>query len=68
MLQTIQFPLRGSFIIEASLITEWIITALFYQLSLVFYKRAKQDKYGLKSLQERAYFWVYFSFSTMLVL
>ena len=64
ILGKIQFPLEGA-LAELLLIVEWIISFLFLELTLILWKRIIRNKNELKSLQEKAYFWIYLGFSLM---
>ncbi|MFX1321312.1 MAG: hypothetical protein ACFFAQ_06685 [Promethearchaeota archaeon] len=59
-----QFPLSGS-LADLLLVYEWLITFLSLELALTFLFRVNKYKKELRSLQEKAYIWLFLGFSFM---
>ena len=60
------FPIEGP-LKEPLLIMEWLIVFLFFEVALIFWIRVKIKKKELKSLQEKAYIWIFLGYSLMWV-
>jgi len=59
----IEGPLRTPLIVM-----EWIVAFLFIELSIIFWIRVRyKAQYELKSLQEKAYIWLFLGYSSMWV-
>ncbi len=58
----IEGPLR-----EPLIIMEWLVIFLAFELALIFLIKVKTHKEKLKSLQERAYIWLFFGYGMMWV-
>ncbi len=56
------FPISGP-LKEPLLIMEWIIVLSFLELATIFWIRIRSKKQELKSLQEKAYVWLFFGYS-----
>ena len=58
------FPISGQ-LKEPLLIIEGIIFFLFLELAAIFWVRIKTQKKRLRSLQEKAYIWLFLGYSLM---
>ena len=58
------FPIHGP-LREILYILEWLVVFFAVQWALIFYGRVKTQKESLKTLQEKAYVWIFIGYSLM---
>ena len=60
----LQFPLTGN-LAQWLIILESLICLLSLEIALIFMRKVVKNKNNIKSLEEKAYFWLFLGFSTM---